>query len=456
MNKIFRVIAGFSLLILFVSCQSYKPLALKPNEILKELEESRKLPSSNQVLHFSDAEKIMSQRNRTLKQLKLEYEKLQKIADIKTPFPNPTLEIGPSFGSRLGETEASSTQPFIGLGFTIPLGPRLARNDDLNRAKEIQAYNNIVVEHRKLYFELREAFINYQLSQQTLEVISKLGKTLELSKKTTEKLIELGSATKLGLSQVKLQMKELAIQELEYKSQLEESRASLAKLLDIPASEITQLKAISLKQKNLTFTLSQINELALDNNLDLAMKEMEFHISDYELKLELAKQYPDLSIGISGENEVGEKKRTLSLPFSIELPVFDRNQHAISESLSNREIKIENYKATLAETLNNLEKTLKQYHHSKAKVKMISEEIIPLANETVSDAEKSLKFGSIDVLRYLDLVVQNQQYQLEAISQQKDLWERALSLEKVSGLPLVNFSEKNPANLKNLFKNMVK
>ncbi|MCM8542095.1 MAG: TolC family protein [Lentisphaeraceae bacterium] len=456
MNKLLRLIAGFLVLILFASCQSYKPMVLEPNNIIKELEKSRKLSSSNQAFNFSDAERLMSERNRHLKKLKLEYEKLQKIANIKTPFPNPSLELGPAFGSNLGQTAASSTQPFIGLGFTIPLGPRLARSDDLNKAKELQAYNKIVIEHRKLYFDLRKAYIDYQLSQQTLEVISKLEKTLELSQKTTEKLIQLGSATKLGLSQVKLQIKELNIQKLDYKSKLEDSLAVLSSLLDIPNSEIAKLKAERFNHKDITLSLEKINALALDNNLALAAEEMEFHVADYELKVELAKQYPDLTIGVSSEDEVGEKKRTISIPFSIDLPVFDRNQHSISAAYSNRQIKIETYKSILAEILTTLEKNYKQYNHSKSKVRMISEEILPLAQETVSDAEKSLKFGSIDVLRYLDLVVQNQQYQLDAISQHRDFWERTLSLEKVTGIPLVKFTQNDPNGLKNTFKPMVK
>ncbi|MCM8526775.1 MAG: TolC family protein, partial [Lentisphaeraceae bacterium] len=158
MNNIFRVIAGSIFCLVFVSCQSYKPMAIVPKDIFEELSENRKLPKNESEFTLMAAEKVMSQRNRSLRKLRLEYEKLQKIADIKTPFPNPSIEFGPSFGSHLEGAEASSTQPFVGLGFTIPLGPRLARNDDLNKAKELQAYNKIVIEHRKLYLELRKAF----------------------------------------------------------------------------------------------------------------------------------------------------------------------------------------------------------------------------------------------------------------------------------------------------------
>ena len=455
MIKTFRGIARAMTTLLFVSCQSYKPLALEPKNILKELEEDRKLSQVKYELSILSAEQLMSQRNRKLKQLHLEYIKLQQIAEIKTPLPNPTLEFGPSIGSRLGETEASSTQPFVGLGFTIPLGPRLARNDDLNKAKEVQAYNYIVIEHRKLFLDLREAFVHHQLSQQKLEVLSKLEKTLELSKKTTEKLIELGTATKLGLSQVKLQLNELRVLKIDYLSQFEESKAVLASLLDIPISEVSKFKLKELKHKELEVDLKSINEIALDNNFDLAAKEMEFHISDYELKLELAKQYPDLNFGISSENEVGEKKRTVNVPFSIELPVFDRNKHSISEAYSERNNKIESYKQVLSQTLTDLEKSFNQYQYSKVKNKLITEEIIPLSKDTTSDAEKSLKFGSIDVLRYLDLVIQNKKYQLEAISIKEELWEKAFSLEESAGYPFFQMALPQKPNLKKSFKSMV-
>ena len=431
-------------------------MAFEPKEILSELKESRKLSSSGKTFKFSDAEKLMSERNRILKHLKLEYEKLQKISEIKTPLPNPTLEVGPAFGSRLGETSASSTQPFVGLGFSIPLGPRLARNDDLNKAKAFQAYNNIVIEHRQLYFELREAYVNYQLSKQMLEVIGKLQNTLQVSKKTTEKLIEIGSATKLGLSQVKLQIKELKIQEFEYKSILEESIAKLALLVDAEPATFKELKVQSIELEEIRLPFEKVSSISVDNNLELAKEEMLFHLSDYELKLELAKQYPDLNIGISSEDEVGEKMRTISIPFSIELPVFDRNQQAISEAFSNRQISLESYKTVLAQTLTVLEQSFKQYQNSRSKNNLMEKELLPLSQETVLDAEKSLKFGSIDVLRYLDLVTQNQRYQLEAISLQKDLWEKVIALEKTAGVPLVKFTENDPGSLQPTFKQLVK
>lgn len=456
MNNLFRGGVGFSIILLFVSCQSYTPMAFEPKEILSELKESRKLSSSGKTFKFSDAEKLMSERNRILKHLKLEYEKLQKISEIKTPLPNPTLEVGPAFGSRLGETSASSTQPFVGLGFSIPLGPRLARNDDLNKAKAFQAYNNIVIEHRQLYFELREAYVNYQLSKQMLEVIGKLQNTLQVSKKTTEKLIEIGSATKLGLSQVKLQIKELKIQEFEYKSILEESIAKLALLVDAEPATFKELKVQSIELEEIRLPFEKVSSISVDNNLELAKEEMLFHLSDYELKLELAKQYPDLNIGISSEDEVGEKMRTISIPFSIELPVFDRNQQAISEAFSNRQISLESYKTVLAQTLTVLEQSFKQYQNSRSKNNLMEKELLPLSQETVLDAEKSLKFGSIDVLRYLDLVTQNQRYQLEAISLQKDLWEKVIALEKTAGVPLVKFTENDPGSLQPTFKQLVK
>ena len=79
----------------------------------------------------------------------------------------------------------------------------------------------------------------------------------------------------------------------------------------------------------------------INNNSQLAQAEMKFHIADQILKLELAEQYPDLKFGLSVEDEVGEKKRTVSIPFAIEIPLsrlagssLRRNLRKFSEEVS--------------------------------------------------------------------------------------------------------------------------
>lgn len=440
---------------LFQSCQSYKPLDLNPETILKEVEGSRK-PGLSKSLSFSQAVRLMSERNHSLKMLQLEYKKHQKIADLKTPLLNPVLEFGPALGSRLSDTTASSTQPFAGIGFSIPLGPRLARQDDVNKSLAVKAYNDTVLEHRKLYFELRTAYIDLMLTQEKAELLSKIQSTLELTKKITAKLVDVGTSTKIDVSQVNIELALVKVQKLELETDLNKARGKLALLTGTSPQSLSKISLEKLPLKIPAVSENDLQKILMDNNQNLTRKEMDFHIADVQLKLELSRQYPDLNIGVSYEQEVGEKKKVFSFPFSIELPVFDRNQQAISGSLSEREIQLEKYKKVLFEELNKLETSFFHFSKSQEKLKLLKNEVLPLSKENIKDAEKALRFGSISVLRYLDLLKYSESIEFDAIEQQKHIWNELLNIEKTIGLPLVNFSDEGLKNLKTQTKQMVK
>ena len=157
-------------LIAFSSCQSYTPRVLNPVVILQGLERDHISTNMNrETISFSDATLIMSKNSLKLKRLKISYDKHKSIAEIKTPWPNPVIRVGPIFGSNLENKQSSLIQPFLGLGFTIPLGPRLRRNNEVNHILSIEAYNDTIITHRLLYFELKQAYIGHYYAQKYID-----------------------------------------------------------------------------------------------------------------------------------------------------------------------------------------------------------------------------------------------------------------------------------------------
>lgn len=455
MKTIFKAWIGLVAMILFQSCQSYKQLDLDPENILKEVEGSRKV-SVQTSLTFDQVTQLMSERNHSLKVLKLEYQKHQKVADLKTPLPNPVLEFGPAFGSRIDESTAGKTQPFIGLGFTIPLGPRLARQDDVNKSLAVQAYNHTVMEHRKLYFDIKKAYLDLMITQDKADLLNRLEATLKLTKKVTDKLVEVGTSTRIDVTQVNIELAQIKIQKLELETELNSARGELAKLAGISAASLNDTIVEKVTFKDLSLDESNLKRTLLDNNLELARQEMRFHIADFQLKLELARQYPDLNFGASYEQDAGEKKRVISLPFSIALPVFDRNQQSIAGALSERDIQLEKYKKVMFQELNRLELNTFHFNTAQEKLKLLNSEVLPMVNQNLKDAEKALRFGSISVLRYLDLLRNSETVQLGTLDQKKHIWNQLLKIEKNIGMPLISLSDKGLKKLKTQNKKMVK
>ena len=98
-----------------MSCQTYKPMSIEAKQVLNELEQLRSKKLTGDRFDFASAAKTMSQNNLELKVIEEKYKTNKAIAELKTPWPNPELEAGPSVGTNLDAKTASSTQPFVAL-----------------------------------------------------------------------------------------------------------------------------------------------------------------------------------------------------------------------------------------------------------------------------------------------------------------------------------------------------
>ena len=73
----------------------------------------------------------------------------------------------------------------------------------------------------------------------------------------------------------------------------------------------------------------------LERNPSVTLREAEYEVAEESLRLEVRRQYPDLTIGPAYGNEDGESR--LGLGFSLPLPVFNGNKQAIVEATARRD-----------------------------------------------------------------------------------------------------------------------
>ena len=73
----------------------------------------------------------------------------------------------------------------------------------------------------------------------------------------------------------------------------------------------------------------------LERNPSVALREAEYEVAEESLRLEVRRQYPDLTIGPAYGNEDGESR--LGLGFSLPLPVFNGNRQGIVEAIARRD-----------------------------------------------------------------------------------------------------------------------
>ena len=111
---------------------------------------------------------------------------------------------------------------------------------------------------------------------------------------------------------------------------------------------------------------SSARRIALLNRADVLSSIAEYAAVESTLRLEIAKQYPDLVIGPGYEYDQGDNKWQLG--FQLTLPLFNRNRGAIAEAEARRTTASANFNALQAKVLNGIEYSIAVFKNERDKL----------------------------------------------------------------------------------------
>jgi outer membrane protein, heavy metal efflux system len=440
---------GSILIFAGTGCISYKTKPLVPKAIFRDVETYRQSSRIFEIeeLTFEKASVLMTENNPELEEIKTEYQKYQSIADIKTPLSNPSIEIGPDLGSNLGVGATNKNQPFIGFGFTIPLGGKRNKIDDINSANARKAFVEIQVKHRLLYLNLRESYTKLNLAYQKENIQKELVVSSEKMLKTAGSMRKIGVVSALDLGMIKLDGQKAKFELLEFGNELNEIYSKLSILLGVDTSKFRNIKSTSLpKIPNKEPAYDKLRSLLVSNHLGLAILRYEYEVAEKNLKYEISKQYPDIQFGTERVSEVGGKSTTLGLRLGIEIPLFDRNQQGIVFAKKEREHIRKKYISMVHDGLSELKKSYENIKVNLKKHQMLNGVIFKNANENLKIAKLSLQNGGIDTLKYLDVLRTYQQIRKDISILESEIRMSWIDLEKVVGYPVLTYPNEGGFN----------
>jgi outer membrane protein TolC len=420
-------------------CQTYQPQPLDSqiiDTIAAEQAETR-ISAVGETLSLTTAAQWMSTSNPDLAALRQEYKRLESMAAVRTPLPNPELDLGLARAFRISGATASRTQPFAALGFSIPLGPRREANDNLKGVEAERARTAVVARHRKLYLELRAAYVRHTVATQRLTEQEALIADAIRLKEAGVQLAGIGNVSALDVGMLDLDVGRLKLERSELRMQVAERRSELAALIGVSRRQLEHLRTPQISAPQLPDTAALVKKLAA-NNTDLAVLRADHAVAEAALRLEVANQYPDLHIGTSGEQEPGEETRFLELSAGIDLPLFDRNQEAITAASETRTVVRTAYRTKAAKLLTALEASQATAVLIDERRGILREELQPHADKNLEQARKLLEAGQIDVLRYLELKRGVRELRMAELAILADAIEAVLDIEGLVGAPLID------------------
>lgn len=422
--------------VMISGCVTYQPQPLKHDNVVQRLKEIETTSTSDQkVISFSEAMKLMDENNRRLKEIKQAYETMKKVADIPTPWENPTLSGGIKHGDELPNDFSSATQPFVSLAFSVPLSGRLSKTDDLNAVIAEEKATALKVEHRKLYLELRRIYGKVYYLQQKEAMLDKLIKFVKWKSEETDSLLESGVYSPLDSGLVKQQLNIVELKRFEVNNQLLAAEKQLAVLLDLPQNYFSG-KTLEKPQYNGSEKPKELQHVILDNNLELAQIRAEYEVSEKRLRLEVAKQYPDLVLGSGYAEEPGETKEFFNLSVGIKLPIFDRNQVNIAKYSGKRDELMKNYEKKVSEAVISIDYLFAKLKNSEKKFKYHEKNVLRQSQTNRELAKDSFASDQISLLRYWEFEEELINQQLLSVENCLELWQQQSDLELLIGKTL--------------------
>jgi cobalt-zinc-cadmium efflux system outer membrane protein len=444
------------LLLTLIGCHGYERRPLITADIIAEVESSIREPQTSSSessdvdpssVTLAQTARWMREHGPDVREAAATYRTALARASVSTPFPNPVLEVGPEWGFG-PEVDIRRVMPFGSLGITIPIGGRLGRSDDLRCVQAEVARVDGLARHRELYLELRRRYSRLTVARRRQESRDKIVQSATRSSESVRQSIEAGQAAALDMAFFELEKGRAQAEHIEATASEDAARADLAAIVGIHESFFENCSLDDLpKLPQESFDREELKNILIDHHAGLARLRARYEEREATLRLEIAKQYPDLRIGPRAAGETGERKTALGLSIGIDLPAFDRNQQAVIEAEHQREEARVRYEEAVKRALVELDRSLRQVTLDTRRHRLLKDTILPQAKNSIELAHRSLAAGSGDALRLLDAERSYRTMVIQVLEAELDVRSAWTDLELAVGKPLIFFASENEANV---------
>ena len=248
--------------------------------------------------------------------------------------PNPTVGVTPEYNFNA----ASGVSPWIAtVQFDIPIetagkrGHRIARAQHLSDAARLRLGSlawEVRAGVRNALLDLGDALRRVDLLERQLAAQQRAVVALETK-------LANGAATSGEVAPFRLALARTRKDITDARVQTDEARARLASSVGVPLKSLPPVTALSADvPPDASFASVEARRRALTSRADLLAALAEYAAAETALKLEIAKQYPDVHLGTGYQFDQGENKWALGL--TVEIPVLNRNQGPIAEASAKR------------------------------------------------------------------------------------------------------------------------
>jgi outer membrane protein TolC len=349
--------------------------------------------------------------------------------------PNPTLGLLTGFNSTTPRSEVTPWIPEVSLDIPVEVaGKRGIRIAQARKLAEAARWD-VLTTAWEVRSRLRGALVEVWSAGEKAALLAEQ-ETLQAE---TARLLELqkdaGEASVYDLTQARVGLDNARLAAVEGVRAREEAMALLAAALGVPRRSLdgVRLSFDAFRPPSPDIPAGEVRRHAVLNRSDILTALAAYAASEAALRLEIAKQYPDLHLGPDYQLDQTDSKWTLGL--SLELPILSHNRGPIAEAKARRDESAAQFLAVQSRAIGELDAAVEDCRAAVLKARAAEDLLAHLAGrEKAARARREL--GEISGFELLAIRLElnaGAQARLEALVQAQEAVGR---LENAAQSPL--------------------
>jgi len=336
--------------------------------------------------------------------------------------PNPTLSVTPGYNT----TTLTPSPWFPSVNFDLPLETAGKRGKRIAAAQALasSARWNLVTAAWQARSNVRAALLDWAIARQRATLLEKQLATQEQILKRLRQRYDAGAIARPELTRAQIAWNKTQLEAADAAAKSVEARSRLAEAIGLSAAALAgvEVNYDFSRTAPADLTSAEARRAALQSRSDILGALADYAASEADLRLEIAKQYPDVHVNPGYQYDMGDNKWSVGI--SLDLPLLNQNQGPIAEAEARRKLAAAKFTALQAKVIGEIDRAVAGYQVAQ-KQRQTGNTLLAAQEQQQKAAEAQLKAGAADQLDALNAQLE---WSSAALVQMENTaqWQRAL------------------------------
>jgi outer membrane protein, heavy metal efflux system len=351
--------------------------------------------------------------------------------------PNPSVSVTPGYDSQIPGNYSPWLVPVT---FEIPIETAGKRGKRIAEAEKISesARWNFVSAIWKIRSDVRASLLDLKISERRADLLRQQFSAQQQIVKLLQQRFDTGEISRPELTTAQIALNKTQLDLSDAQSKKSDARSRLAEALGLNEA------ALDGEDFNFDFsppdanalTSADARTLALRSRADILGALADYAAAEADLRLEIAKQYPDLHFGPGyawNNGNAGDNQWSLGL--TLELPILDQNQGPIAEAEARRKLSAAKFVELQSQVIGEIDRAVAGWHVAQEQLKT-GNDLLAAEQQQQKSAQAQLEAGAADQLDSLNAQLEFDSASLAQLENESQLQQSLGQLEDAVQSPL--------------------